>query len=61
MGSTFTPSVAFTPLNGDEGGKPLTYALPQYINPMHYDSDLEEILMGSHRPDELDSCTYEAP
>ena len=45
----------------DESGKPLTYTLPQYINPMHYDSDLEEILMGSHRPDELDSCTYEAP
>lgn len=45
----------------DEDGKPLTYTLPQYINPMHYDSDLEEILMGSHRPDELDSCTYEAP
>jgi hypothetical protein len=42
-------------------GEPLTYDLPQYINPAHYRSDMEEILLGSHRPECRDSCTYDAP
>ena len=42
----------------DKDGRRLQYELPQYINPMHYDSDMEEILRGKHRPENTDTMCY---
>ena len=40
-------------------GEPVTYDLPQYIDPMRYKSDRDEILRGKYRPENRDTlCDY---